>query len=152
MRDYSANLVSKDKKYAVLVARFNHFITDRLVEGCLDTLKRHGVKDEEIEIIRVPGAFEIPLAAQKASKKDYDAIITLGAVIRGDTPHFDYVCAEVSKGVANVSLNTGKPIIFGVITTDTIDQAIQRAGVKSGNKGSDAALSAIEMANLIDMF
>lgn len=129
-----------------------HFITDRLVEGCLDTLKRHGVKDEEIEIIRVPGAFEIPLAAQKASKKDYDAIITLGAVIRGDTPHFDYVCAEVSKGVANVSLNTGKPIIFGVITTDTIDQAIQRAGVKSGNKGSDAALSAIEMANLIDMF
>ncbi len=152
MKEYSAELTSVGKKYAVVVARFNHFITDRLVEGCLDTLKRHGVKDEEIEIIRVPGAFEIPLAAQKASKKDYDAIITLGAVIRGDTPHFDYVCAEVSKGVANVSLNTGKPIIFGVITTDTIDQAIQRAGVKSGNKGSDAALSAIEMANLIDMF
>ena len=152
MREYSAELTSVGKKYAVVVARFNHFITDRLVEGCLDTLKRHGVKDEEIEIIRVPGAFEIPLAAQKASKKDYDAIITLGAVIRGDTPHFDYVCAEVSKGVANVSLNTGKPIIFGVITTDTIDQAIQRAGVKSGNKGSDAALSAIEMANLIEMF
>lgn len=152
MREYSAELTSVGKKYAVVVARFNHFITDRLVEGCLDTLKRHGVKDEEIEIIRVPGAFEIPLAAKKASKKDYDAIITLGAVIRGDTPHFDYVCAEVSKGVANVSLNTGKPIIFGVITTDTIDQAIQRAGVKSGNKGSDAALSAIEMANLIDMF
>ena len=152
MKEYSAELTSEGKKYAVVVARFNHFITDRLVEGCLDTLKRHGVKDEEIEIIRVPGAFEIPLAAQKASKKDYDAIITLGAVIRGDTPHFDYVCAEVSKGVANVSLNTGKPIIFVVITTDTIDQAIQRAGVKSGNKGSDAALSAIEMANLIDMF
>lgn len=152
MKEYSAELTSEGKKYAVVVARFNHFITDRLVEGCLDTLKRHGVKDEEIEIIRVPGAFEIPLAAQKASKKDYDAIITLGAVIRGDTPHFDYVCAEVSKGVANVSLNTGKPIIFGVITTDTIDQAIQRAGVKSGNKGSDADLSAIEMANLIDMF
>ena len=152
MKEYSAELTSEGKKYAVVVARFNHFITDRLVEGCLDTLKRHGVKDEEIEIIRVPGAFEIPLAAQKASKKDYDAIITLGAVIRGDTPHFDYVCAEVSMGVANVSLNTGKPIIFGVITTDTIDQAIQRAGVKSGNKGSDAALSAIEMANLIDMF
>ncbi|MDU1828492.1 6,7-dimethyl-8-ribityllumazine synthase [Anaerococcus sp.] len=152
MREYSAELTSVGKKYAVVVARFNHFITDRLVEGCLDTLKRHGVKDEEIEIIRVPGAFEIPLAAQKASKKDYDAIITLGAVIRGDTPHFDYVCAEVSKGVANVSLNTEKPVIFGVITTDTIDQAIQRAGVKSGNKGSDAALSAIEMANLIDMF
>ena len=152
MKEYSAELTSEGKKYAVVVARFNHFITDRLVEGCLDTLKRHGVKEEEIEIIRVPGAFEIPLAAQKASEKDYDAIITLGAVIRGDTPHFDYVCAEVSKGVANVSLNTGKPIIFGVITTDTIDQAIQRAGVKSGNKGSDAALSAIEMANLIDMF
>ena len=152
MKEYSAELTSVGKKYAVVVARFNHFITDRLVEGCLDTLKRHGVKDEEIEIIRVPGAFEIPLAAQKASKKDYDAIITLGAVIRGDTPHFDYVCAEVSKGVANVSLNTEKPVIFGVITTDTIDQAIQRAGVKSGNKGSDAALSAIEMANLIDMF
>ena len=152
MREYSAELTSEGKKYAVVVARFNHFITDRLVEGCLDTLKRHGVKDEEIEIIRVPGAFEIPLAAQKASKKDYDAIITLGAVIRGDTPHFDYVCAEVSKGVANVSLNTEKPVIFGVITTDTIDQAIQRAGIKSGNKGADAALSAIEMANLIDMF
>lgn len=152
MKEYSAELTSEGKKYAVVVARFNHFITDRLVEGCLDTLKRHGVKEEEIEIIRVPGAFEIPLAAQKASEKDYDAIITLGAVIRGDTPHFDYVCAEVSKGVANVSLNTEKPVIFGVITTDTIDQAIQRAGVKSGNKGSDAALSAIEMANLIDMF
>ena len=151
MREYSAELTSEGKKYAVVVARFNHFITDRLVEGCLDTLKRHGVKDEEIEIIRVPGAFEIPLAAQKAIKKDYDAIITLGAVIRGDTPHFDYVCAEVSKGVANVSLNTEKPVIFGVITTDTIDQAIQRAGVKSGNKGADAALSAIEMANLMEL-
>ena len=151
MREYSAELRSEGKKYGIVVARFNHFITDRLVEGCLDTLKRHGVKDEEIEIIRVPGAFEIPLAAQKASKKDYDAIITLGAVIRGDTPHFDYVCSEVSKGVANVSLNTEKPVIFGVITTDTIDQAIQRAGVKSGNKGADAALSAIEMANLMEL-
>lgn len=151
MKEYSAELTSEGKKYAVVVARFNHFITDRLVEGCLDTLKRHDVKEEEIEIIRVPGAFEIPLAAQKASEKDYDAIITLGAVIRGDTPHFDYVCAEVSKGVANVSLNTEKPVIFGVITTDTIDQAIQRAGVKSGNKGADAALSAIEMANLMEL-
>lgn len=151
MRKYSAELRSDGKKYGIVVARFNHFITDRLVEGCLDTLKRHGVKDEEIEIIKVPGAFEIPLAAQKASKKDYDAVITLGAVVRGDTPHFDYVCAEVSKGVANVSLNTEKPVIFGVITTDTIDQAIQRAGVKSGNKGADAALSAIEMANLMDI-
>lgn len=151
MKEYSAELRSEGKKYGIVVARFNHFITDRLVEGCLDTLKRHGVSDEEIEIIRVPGAFEIPLAAQKASQKDYDAIITLGAVIRGDTPHFDYVCAEVSKGVANVSLNTENPVIFGVITTDTIDQAIQRAGVKSGNKGAEAALSAIEMANLLDI-
>lgn len=151
MREYSAELRSEGKKYAIVVARFNHFITDRLVEGCLDTLKRHGVNDEEIEIIRVPGAFEIPLAAKKATYKDYDAIICLGAVIRGDTPHFDYVCSEVSKGVANVSLATEKPVIFGVITTDTTDQAIQRAGIKSGNKGADAALSAIEMANLMDL-
>lgn len=152
MREYSANLVSKDKKYAIVIARFNHFITDRLLEGCLDTLKRHEVKDEEISIIRVPGAFEIPLAAKKLVKKDdVDAVICLGAVIRGDTPHFDYVCAEVSKGVAHVGLESEKPVIFGVVTTDNIDQAVQRAGVKSGNKGSEAALSAIEMANLIDL-
>ncbi|WP_311516779.1 6,7-dimethyl-8-ribityllumazine synthase [uncultured Anaerococcus sp.] len=152
MRDFSANLVSKDKKFAIVVARFNHFITDRLVEGCLDTLKRHETKEENIDIIRVPGAFEIPLAAKKlAHKEDYDAVICLGAVIRGDTPHFDYVCAEVSKGVASVSLESEKPIIFGVITTDTIDQALQRSGVKAGNKGSDAALAAIEMVNLMDI-
>ena len=152
MREYSANLVSKDKKYAIVITRFNHFITDRLLEGCLDTLKRHEVKDEEISIIRVPGAFEIPLAAKKLVKKDdVDAVICLGAVIRGDTPHFDYVCAEVSKGVAHVGLESEKPVIFGVVTTDNIDQAVQRAGVKSGNKGSEAALSAIEMANLIDL-
>ena len=152
MRDFSANLVSKDKKYAIVVARFNHFITDRLVEGCLDTLKRHETKEENIDIIRVPGAFEIPLAAKKlAHKDDYDAVICLGAVIRGDTPHFDYVCAEVSKGVASVSLESEKPVIFGVITTDTIDQALQRSGVKAGNKGSDAALAAIEMVNLMDI-
>lgn len=152
MREYSANLVSKDKKYAIVVARFNHFITDRLLEGCLDTLKRHEVKDEEISIVRVPGAFEIPLAAKKLAKKDgVDAIICLGAVIRGDTPHFDYVCAEVSKGVATVGLQSEKPVIFGVVTTDNIDQAVQRAGVKSGNKGAEAAVSAIEMANLIDL-
>ncbi|WP_296112029.1 6,7-dimethyl-8-ribityllumazine synthase [uncultured Anaerococcus sp.] len=152
MREYSANLVSKDKKYAIVVARFNHFITDRLVEGCLDTLKRHEVKDEEISIVRVPGAFEIPLAAKKLAKKDdVDAVICLGAVIRGDTPHFDYVCAEVSKGVAQVGLESEKPVIFGVVTTDTIDQAVQRAGVKSGNKGAEAAISAIEMANLVDI-
>lgn len=151
MREYSAELRSEGKKYGIVVARFNHFITDRLVEGCLDSLKRHGVSDEEIEIIRVPGAFEIPLAAQRAVKKDYDAVICLGAVIRGDTPHFDYECSEVSKGVAHVGLASEKPVIFGVITTDTIDQAIQRAGVKSGNKGAEAAVSAIEMANLLDL-
>ena len=152
MSEYSANLVSKDKKYAIVVARFNHFITDRLLEGCLDTLKRHEVNDEEISIVRVPGAFEIPLAAKKLAKKDdVDAVICLGAVIRGDTPHFDYVCAEVSKGVATVGLQSEKPVIFGVVTTDNIDQAVQRAGVKSGNKGAEAAVSAIEMANLIDL-
>ena len=151
MRDYSANLVSNGKKYAIVVARFNHFITDRLVEGCLDTLKRHEVKDEEIELVRVPGAFEIPLAAKKLAHKDYDAVICLGAVIRGDTSHYDYVCSEVSKGIANVSLESGKPIIFGVVTTDTIEQAVQRAGTKAGNKGSDAAISAIEMVNLMDL-
>ena len=151
MKEYSANLVSNGKKYAIVVARFNHFITDRLVEGCLDTLKRHEVKDEEIELVRVPGALEIPLAAKKLAHKDYDAVICLGAVIRGDTSHYDYVCSEVSKGIANVSLESGKPIIFGVVTTDTIEQAVQRAGTKAGNKGSDAAISAIEMANLMDL-
>lgn len=152
MREYSANLVSRDKKYAIVVARFNHFITDRLVEGCLDALKRHEVKDEEISIVRVPGAFEIPLVAKKLAKKDdIDAVICLGAVIRGDTPHFDYVCAEVSKGVAQVGLESEKPVIFGVVTSDNIDQAVQRAGVKSGNKGAEAAISAIEMANLVDL-
>lgn len=152
MREYSANLVSNNKKYAIVVARFNHFITDRLLEGCLDTLKRHEVKDEEISIVRVPGAFEIPLAAKKLAKKeDVDSVICLGAVIRGDTPHFDYVCAEVSKGVAHVGLESEKPVIFGVVTTDNVDQAVQRAGVKSGNKGAEAAISAIEMANLVDL-
>ena len=152
MREYSANLVSNNKKYAIVVARFNHFITDRLLEGCLDTLKRHEVKDEEISIVRVPGAFEIPLAAKKLAKKeDVDAVICLGAVIRGATPHFDYVCAEVSKGVAHVGLESEKPVIFGVVTTDNVDQAVQRAGVKSGNKGAEAAISAIEMANLVDL-
>ena len=151
MKEYSVNLVSNGKKYAIVVARFNHFITDRLVEGCLDTLKRHEVKDEEIDLVRVPGAFEIPLAAKKLAHKDYDAVICLGAVIRGDTSHYDYVCSEVSKGIANVSLESGKPIIFGVVTTDTIEQAVQRAGTKAGNKGSDAAISAIEMANLMDL-
>lgn len=151
MKEYSANLVSNGKKYAIIVARFNHFITDRLVEGCLDSLKRHEIKDEEIELVKVPGAFEIPLVAKLLAKKDYDAVICLGAVIRGDTPHFDYVCSEVSKGIANVSLETCKPVIFGIVTADTIEQAVQRAGVKAGNKGSEAAISAIEMANLVSL-
>ncbi len=151
MREFSAELISKDKKYAVIVARFNHFISDRLLEGCLDTLKRHQVEDDNIDIIRVPGSFEIPLMAKRAAKKNYDGIICLGAVIRGQTSHYDYVCAEVSKGIANVGLESGKPVIFGVLTTDNIEQAVERAGTKAGNKGSEAALAAIEMVNLVDM-
>ena len=152
MREISSNLVSNDKKYAIVVARFNHFITDRLLEGCLDTLRRHECEDDQIELVRVPGAFEIPLIAKKLAKKEeYDAIICLGAVIRGETPHFEYVSSEVSKGIANVSLDTQKPIIFGVITADTTEQALQRSGIKAGNKGSEAALTAIEMANLMDI-
>lgn len=136
-------------KFGVIVSRFNSFICDRLVEGALDTLIRHGASDENIDIVRVPGAFEIPMAAKKAvATGRYDALICLGAVIRGSTPHFDYVCAEVSKGVASVSLDSGLPVAFGVITTDSIEQAIERAGTKAGNKGVDAAMTAIEMVNL----
>ncbi|ABA88694.1 6,7-dimethyl-8-ribityllumazine synthase [Syntrophotalea carbinolica DSM 2380] len=136
-------------KFGIIVSRFNSFICDRLVEGALDTLVRHGAADGDIDILRVPGAFEIPVAAQKAAaSKRYDALICLGAVIRGSTPHFDYVCAEVSKGVASVSLDSGMPVSFGVITTDSIEQAIERAGTKAGNKGTDAAITAIEMVNL----
>jgi 6,7-dimethyl-8-ribityllumazine synthase len=136
-------------KFGIIVSRFNSFICDRLVEGALDALVRHGAADGDIDIVRVPGAFEIPLAAQKAAATGrYDALICLGAVIRGSTPHFDYVCAEVSKGVASVSLDSGMPVAFGVITTDSIEQAIERAGTKAGNKGSDAAMTAIEMVNL----
>ncbi|MDD7305892.1 MAG: 6,7-dimethyl-8-ribityllumazine synthase [Peptoniphilaceae bacterium] len=151
MQEYSASLVSNGKKYAIVVSRFNNFITDRLLEGCLDTLKRHKVEENKVDIIRVPGAFEIPLIAKKLAMKDYDGIICLGAVIRGQTNHYDYVCSEVSKGIANVGLETGKPVIFGVLTTDNIEQAVERAGSKAGNKGSEAALSAIEMVNLLDM-
>jgi 6,7-dimethyl-8-ribityllumazine synthase len=136
-------------KFGVIVSRFNSFICDRLVEGALDTLIRHGASDDNIDIVRVPGAFEIPMAAKKAvATGRYDALICLGAVIRGSTPHFDYVCAEVSKGVASVSLDSGLPVAFGVITTDSIEQAIERAGTKAGNKGVDAAMTAIEMVNL----
>lgn len=145
-----SSLTSEGKKFAIVVSRFNDFITERLVGGAVDALTRSGTKDEDIDIIKVPGAFEIPLLAQKAVQTEkYDAVICLGAVIRGATPHFDYVCAEVSKGVAHVSLEANIPVIFGVVTTDTIEQAIERAGTKAGNKGFDCALSAIEMANLM---
>ena len=144
------NLIAKGKKFVIAASRFNDFITKQLIDGCLDTLIRHGADKEKIELVYVPGAFEIPLIAQKLARtKGFDAVICLGAVIRGSTPHFDYVASEVSKGVAQVSLDTGIPVIFGVITADTIEQAIERAGTKDGNKGKDAAISAIEMANLI---
>jgi 6,7-dimethyl-8-ribityllumazine synthase len=136
-------------KFGIVVGRFNSFIAERLLEGALDGLVRHGAADGSIDVVRVPGAFEIPLAAQKmAARRKYDAIICLGAVIRGSTPHFDYVAGEVSKGVASVSLGSGIPVIFGVLTTDTIEQAVERAGTKAGNKGFDAAVTAIETANV----
>jgi len=144
------DLSGKGLKIGIVAARFNDFITSRLLEGALDGLQRHGVAESDIAVLKVPGAYEIPLAAKKMSlAKKYDAVICLGAVIRGATPHFEYVSAEVSKGVASVSMETGVPVIFGVLTTDTIEQAIERAGTKSGNKGWDAALSAIEMANVM---
>ena len=151
MRTYEGKLVASDAdKFCIILARFNDFIGAKLLSGAIDELKRHGVKEENIEIVRVPGAFEIPVIAQKcASSKKYSAIITLGAVIKGATPHFDYVSNEVAKGIAQVSLNTGVPVTFGVLTTDNIEQAIERAGTKAGNKGSDAARTAIEMANLL---
>ena len=137
-------------KFAIIVGRFNSFISERLLEGAVDALVRHGASDGDITVARVPGAFEIPLAAQKlASSGAYDAVICLGAVIRGATPHFDYVASEVSKGIAQVSLKTGVPIAFGVLTTDTIEQAVERAGTKAGNKGFDAAMTVIETVNLL---
>jgi len=143
-------LVSEGLKIGIIVARFNEFINSKLLGGALDGLKRHGVKEEEISIVWVPGAFEIPLVAQKmAESKKYDAVICLGTVIRGSTTHYDYVCSEVSKGVAHVGMATGVPTIFGVLTTESIEQAIERAGTKAGNKGFDAAVTAIEMANLL---
>lgn len=145
------NLIAKGKKFAVIASRFNDFVTKELVSGCLDTLVRHGAEDKDLEVVWVPGAFEIPLVALKLAKtKSYDAIVCLGTIIRGSTPHFDYIASEVSKGIARVSHDTGLPVIFGVITADTIEQAIERAGTKEGNKGKDAALNAIEMANLMD--
>lgn len=146
---FEGNLVSEGLKYGVVVGRFNEFITSKLLGGTLDALKRHGAKDEEVDVAWVPGAFEIPLIAQKmAESGKYDAIITLGTVIRGSTTHYDYVCNEVAKGVAAINLKTGVPTIFGIVTTENIEQAIERAGTKAGNKGWDAAMAAIEMGNL----
>ncbi len=144
-------LTVTNEKFCIIVSRFNEFICSKLLSGALDELRRHGVNDDNIDVVWCPGAFEIPLIAKKCAKTgQYSAIITLGAVIKGSTSHYDYVCAEVSKGVASVGLETGVPVIFGVLTTDNIEQAIERAGTKAGNKGSDAAKSAIEMANLIN--
>ncbi len=150
VKTIKANLIVKGKRFGIVASRFNDFITKDLVSGCLDALLRHGAKDEDISLTWVPGAFEIPLLAQKlARSKSVDAVICLGAIIRGSTPHFEYIASEAAKGIAKVSLDTGLPVIFGVITADTIEQAIERAGTKDGNKGRDAALNAIEMANLI---
>ncbi|PWU68036.1 6,7-dimethyl-8-ribityllumazine synthase [Gracilibacillus dipsosauri] len=147
---YEGNLVGTGLKVGIVVGRFNEFITGKLLNGAEDTFRRHGVAEEDVEVAWVPGAFEIPLVAKKMVETGkYDAVVTLGTVIRGSTPHFDYVSNEVSKGVASVSMDAGIPVIFGVLTTDTIEQAIERAGTKAGNKGAEAAISAIEMANLL---
>ena len=150
MRTFEGKFDGRDVRIAIVAGRFNEFITSKLIGGALDVLKRNDVSEENIDIAWVPGAFEIPLIAKKlANTQKYDAIITLGAVIKGSTPHFDYVCSEVSKGVAQISLQSELPVIFGVLTTNNIEEAIERAGTKAGNKGADAAFSAIEMINLI---
>ena len=149
---HEANLNAEGKKFAIVVSRFNDFITEKLLSGALDALIRSGAADEDIEVVRVPGAFEIPLVSKKMAKSSrFNAVIGLGAVIRGSTPHFDYVSAEASKGIAAVSMESEIPVIFGVITTDTIEQAIERAGTKVGNKGWSAAMDAVEMANLFEI-
>lgn len=151
MRIIEGMLRGEGKKFAIVVSRFNDFITSKLLDGALDCLHRHGVNDDDLSLIRVPGAFEIPLAAQKlAQSGDYDGVICLGAVIRGATTHYDYVCSEVSKGIAKVSLDTNIPVGFGIVTTENIEQAIERAGTKSGNKGYDTAMSVLEMVDLFD--
>ncbi|MBQ3378359.1 MAG: 6,7-dimethyl-8-ribityllumazine synthase [Clostridia bacterium] len=150
MRVFEGKIVSGDIKIGIVAARFNEFIVSKLLGGALDALKRHDISEDDISVAWVPGAFEIPLAAQKMAKSGkYDAVIALGAVIRGSTTHYDYVCSEVSKGIANVSLQTGVPVMFGVLTTENIEQAIERAGTKAGNKGFDCAVGAIEMVNLL---
>jgi 6,7-dimethyl-8-ribityllumazine synthase len=152
-RMIEGQLTAKGKKFGIVVSRFNEMISKSLLSGAFDCLARHGADEEEITVAFVPGSFEIPLAAKKmAESKKYDAVICLGTLIRGATPHFEYIASEVSKGISNVSLSTGVPVIFGIVTSDTIEQAIERAGTKAGNKGWDAALSAIEMADLIDKF
>ena len=151
VKTIQGQLIAKGKKFSIIASRFNDFITNRLLEGCMDTLLRHGAKENDVELAWVPGAFEIPLVAHRmARSKKYDAVICLGTVIRGSTPHFDYIASEAAKGIAHASFATGVPVIFGIITADSIDQAIERAGTKEGNKGRDAALSAIEMVNLVD--
>lgn len=150
VKTIEGNLIAKGKRFGIIASRFNDFITKDLVSGCLDTLIRHGTGRDDLVVTWVPGAFEIPAVAQKmARSKSYDALICLGTVIRGSTPHFEYIASEVAKGIARVSQDTGLPVIFGIITADTIEQAIERAGTKEGNKGRDAALNAIEMANLL---
>lgn len=152
MKKYEGNLTAKGKKFAIVASRFNEFIVNKLVSGAEDAFIRHGVSNDDISLVWVPGAFEIPLTAQKLAKSGkYDAVVCLGTVIRGATSHYDYVCNEVSKGIASVSLNTDIPVIFGIVTTENIEQAIERAGTKAGNKGFDAAVSAIEMVNLFDI-
>lgn len=149
VKTIEGNLSAEGKKFGIVVSRFNSFITERLLEGALDALKRHGAREDDVTIVRVPGSYEMPLVLKKmAAGGAYDALIALSAVIRGETPHFDFVAAEASKGIAQVSLETGAPIAFGVITTNNIEQAVERAGTKSGNKGFDAAMTAIEMANV----
>ncbi|UCB57472.1 MAG: 6,7-dimethyl-8-ribityllumazine synthase [Candidatus Omnitrophota bacterium] len=151
VKTIEAQLIAKGKKFGLIVSRFNDFISKRLLEAAVDTLIRHGALEEDLKVVWVPGAFELALAAnQMAKTKKYDALICLAAIIRGGTPHFDYIAGETAKGIASVNLATGKPVSFGVITADNIEQAIERAGTKQGNKGADAALSAIEMANLIE--
>lgn len=149
VRTIEGDLQGQGLKVAIVASRFNGFITDRLVEGALDALRRHGVQEKDITLVKVPGSFELPLAVRRASAGKVDAVIALGALIRGGTPHFDYLSAEVTKGVAQVTLESGVPVSFGVLTTDTVEQAIERAGTKAGNKGFEAALSAIEMAKLL---
>jgi 6,7-dimethyl-8-ribityllumazine synthase len=149
-RIIEGELLARDLRFAVLAARFNEFVVEPLLRGALDALKRHGVADKQIEVIRVPGAFEMPIVARKlAASRRYDALIALGAVIRGDTPHFDYVAGECASGLARIALESGIPVAFGVLTTNTVEQAVDRAGGKSGNKGADAAITALELANLL---